>query len=263
VDYRHLTNGRMRILDVTHPDAAAHLGAAIQRIVSWGLDFLKIDFLFAGAFESPRHEAVTGLQAYRRALALIREAAGEDVTLLAVGAPPLPSFPYVDGWRLGGDIALEPLGLSWYFTVNQARSLGVRWPLCLATLCDPDPVLMRELVRDEVGFGAWVVALAGAGLWLSDDLRVLPPERLGWALTPEVVGAALAGAPAVPEDLFPSSPPADLTNSALDLFGDENRHVLPLRWRLADGSRVVLNATDAPLTVSGVTVPPRGAARLP
>jgi hypothetical protein len=147
--------------------------------------------------------------------------------------------------------------------VNQARSLGVRWPLCLATLCDPDPVLMRELVRDEVGFGAWVVALAGAGLWLSDDLRVLPPERLGWALTPEVVGAALAGAPAVPEDLFPSSPPADLTNSALDLFGDENRHVLPLRWRLADGSRVVLNATDAPLTVSGVTVPPRGAARLP
>jgi hypothetical protein len=261
--YNHATQGRMAVLDPTHPGAAAHLQAVIARVVGWGFDFLKIDFLFAGTWEGLRHAEVTGLQAYHRALALIREAAGEQTLLLAVGAPPHPSFPYVDAWRVGPDIAFEPLGPSWYFAVSQARTLSARWPLCLATLCDPDPPVLRELSRDEVGYGTWVVALAGGGLFLSDDLRALPAERWTWGLDAPRVQAALGEAPAVPLDPFPEQPPESLTSHANDHLAGENRHVLPARWRLPDGTTVGFNHTDTPTKLKGVTVPAHGARELP
>jgi hypothetical protein len=257
--FEHIVHGSMRILDVTHPDAAAHLAAVISQIVGWGYGLLKIDFLFAGSYEGIRHEQVTGMEAYHTALAIIRAAAGEDTVLLAVGAPPLPSFPYVDGWRLGGDIAFDPIGPSWYFAVNQARSLAARWPLCHAALCDPDPLLLREMSRDEVDFAGWVVALAGSGLFLSDDLRLLPQERRTWGLDETRVRAMMSGTPSVPIDLVPEDPPHDLTNQMLDLITGENSHVLPTRWTTPAGETVVLNLTDDVLQTDGDDIPPRGA----
>jgi hypothetical protein len=259
----HVVHGPMRVLDPTHPDAARHLAEVIERIVGWGFALLKIDFLFAGAWEAPRHEAVTGLEAYHRALAIIRAAAGDDVQLLAVGAPPLPSFPHVDSWRLGADIAFEPLGPSWYFAINQGRSLGARWFLCHATLCDPDPPLLRSLPAAEVATGAWIVALAGGGVFLSDDLRSLPQERTA-AIDDDVwLATALAGRPSVPIDQVPALPPADLTSHTADYLFGVGSHVLPSRWRTPAGRLVVLNLTEDDLPVQGVVVPPRGAVLLP
>lgn len=172
--YQHLKNGPMRVLDVTHPEAAAHLKAFVGQIVGWGFDFIKIDFLFAGAFEGARQDDVTGMEAYVTALSLIREAAGEDATILAVGAPGIPDFPYVDAWRVRSDIAVEPVGPHWAYVVEQARAVGARWWMCEATLCDADPPLLRVLPQGEVQAGAWVVALAGgAQSSFSDDLRTL------------------------------------------------------------------------------------------
>jgi len=257
--YNHASNGAMRVLDVTHPGAAGHLTGFISRIVSWGYDFLKIDFLFAGSWEAPRFEQVTGLQAYHRGLQLIRDAAGPDTILLAVGAPPLPSFPHVDAWRVGPDIAFEPMGPSWHFAVNQARTLAARWPLCFATLCDADPVILRDLTADEVAFGGWVVAFGGGGLFLSDDLREVDASRGSWGLDATRAEAALGGQPAIPLGHFPGEPPAYLISHAADHLAGRNSHVLPTEWRLPDGRRVVLNLGEEPLTVDGVTIAPRGA----
>lgn len=261
--YNHASNGAMRVLDVTHPSAAAHITAFISRIVSWGYDFLKIDFLFAGSWEAPRFEQVTGLEAYHRGLELIRDAAGRDTILLAVGAPPLPSFPYVDAWRVGPDIAFEPMGPSWHFAVNQARTIAARWPLCFATLCDADPVILRDLDADEVSFGGWVVAFGGGGLFLSDDLRDVDASRGDWGLDATRAAAAMGGLPAIPLDHFPADPPPFLATHAGDHLAGHNTHVLPTQWRLPDGSRVVLNLSDNALTVDGVTIAPRGAAVVP
>ncbi|MDY0000395.1 MAG: alpha-galactosidase [Polyangia bacterium] len=261
--YNHSKNGRMAVLDPTHPGARAHLGGFISKIVGWGFDFLKIDFLFAGTFEGRRHEPVTGMEAYHLALETVREAAGPEVILLAVGAPGLPSLPHVDAWRVGPDIAFEPLGPSWFFAVNQARTIASRWPLCLATLCDPDPPLLRDLSASEVDYGAWVVALAGGGLFLSDDLRSLPVERRDWGLDADRVAGSLGGLPAVPLDPFPSNPPMSLTSHALDHLAGENHHVLPEEWRLPDGRVLRLNHSDEPVTAKGVVIPGRGARLLP
>jgi len=261
--WNHVVHGPMRILDPTHPEAGAHLQEFIGRIVSWGYDLLKIDFLFAGTFEGERRESVTGMEAYHMAMALIREAAGEDTILLAVGAPALPSFPHVDAWRLGGDIAFDPFGPSWHFVVNQARSLGARWALCHATLCDPDPLLLRVLDEDEVGFASWIVAFAGGGLFLSDDLRELPSERWTWRLDEMRFHVTMSGIPSVPVDLFPAEPPHALSTALGDFLSHDNTHVLPTRWTTPDDSTVVLNLTSEQIEVEGTVVPPRGALQLP
>lgn len=262
--YAHAKHGAMHVLDVTNPEVEAHLRATIERIVSWGYDLLKIDFLFAGTFEGERMVDVTGMEAYHRALGILREAAG-DALLLTVGAPGLASLPYSDGWRVGGDIALEPFGAGWAWIPNQARSLAARFPLCLRVLCDADPPILRELPREEVETGAWVVALSGGALFLSDDLRALPDERVAWGLTAERVALSLGGEPAYPEDFLPASAPSRLRSAITDHLspGATSSHVIPTVWRAPDGTRVAINATEAAITVEGVEVPPRGARVLP
>jgi len=257
-------HGLCHVLDVTHPGAAAFLADSVRRLVGWGCTFLKIDFLFAGTYEGARHEPMTGMAAFARALALVREAAGEEVVILAVGAPPVPVAPFVDAWRSGGDIAWPAAAPAWAMAVNQARSLSVRWPFCEAMLCDPDPPILRApLTPDEVGFGAWVVALAGGGLFLSDDLRALPAERYALGLDADRVGLSLAGAPARPEDPLPEELPARLSTAVEDVLTGLNSHALPRRWRLQDGRRLCLNLDELARTEAGTLIPARGAALLP
>ena len=233
--FPHLKNGPMRVLDATHPDAAAHLAGFTRRIVGWGYDLLKIDFLFAGTAPGPRHDGSTPTEAYVESLRVIREAAGADTLLLAVGAPPLTSLPYVDAWRVGGDIAVENLGVVWPFLPNQLRSIAARYPICLATLCDADPVILRELAPGEVDLGAWVVATSGGALFWSDDLRLLPADRMGRGLDDGRAALSSGGIPSRPLDLFPAAPPPTLRTALADHLSGDDTHVVPSRWALPDG----------------------------
>ena len=261
--YPHLEHGPMRVLDVTNPEAAAHLDETVRRIVGWGYDFLKIDFLFAAFVPGERAEASTALFAYRRALQIIREAAGEDVVILAVGAPPTPSLPFVDAWRVGGDIIVEPFGPSFPFVTNELRSVAARWPFCRVTLCDPDPPVLRAFSEDEVQSSAFVAATAGGAWFLSDDLRALDEARAAWGAEPTRVAAALSGRPATPEDWFPDPAPTGLVSALADHLAGTHRQVAPVRWRGQDGRRWAVNATAAPIEVEGVTVPAHAVRGLP
>jgi len=267
--YNHLKIGKMRVLDVTHPDAAAHLSSVISQLVEWGYDLLKIDFLFAGTWEGGRSEAVTGMQAYNRALQIIRKAAGDKTILLAVGAPPLPTLQYVDVWRSGTDIAVENFGPSWPFLPNQLRSLSAHLPYCAAMLCDADPVLLRTLSQEEVEFGAWIVAMAGGGLFLSDDLTKLPAERKMWGLDAHKVALALGGKAALPIPFFPDAPPQTLANPVfehLQSLGEPSQHsleVIPVLWRLPDARWLLLNPADQAQKHGATDLPAHGARLLP
>lgn len=92
-------------LDTTHPQVRAWLRGVIQRAVAWGYTYLKLDFLYAAALPGVRQENIPREQAYREAMRLVREAAGEEVYILACGAPILPSLGLVDGLRIGPDVA--------------------------------------------------------------------------------------------------------------------------------------------------------------
>lgn len=92
-------------LDTTHPQVQAWLRGVIQRAVAWGYTYLKLDFLYAAALPGVRQQNIPREQAYREAMRLVREAAGEETYILACGAPVLPSLGLVDGLRIGPDVA--------------------------------------------------------------------------------------------------------------------------------------------------------------
>jgi alpha-galactosidase len=90
-------------LDLTLPAVQDLLAEHVRRLVGLGIDYLKLDFLYAGAVPGPRHAAVDPVVAYRDGLALVREAAGPDVYLVGCGAPLLPSVGLVDAMRVSPD----------------------------------------------------------------------------------------------------------------------------------------------------------------
>jgi hypothetical protein len=91
-------------LDPTHPGVKQRLMEVLGSVVrSWGFDYLKLDFLHAGAMDGLFHrKGLTRVQAYREGLALLRQLAG-DRFLLACGAPIGPSVGFVDAMRIGRD----------------------------------------------------------------------------------------------------------------------------------------------------------------
>jgi len=95
--------GNPHALDCTHPAVLEWLERLIRRIRSWGFEYLKLDFLCAGAFPGRRFKDMPRESAYRDALKVIRAAAG-DAYILACGAPILPSLGLVDGIRIGPDV---------------------------------------------------------------------------------------------------------------------------------------------------------------
>jgi alpha-galactosidase len=94
------------VLDVTHPGAEEYLRMVFGRLRRMGIDYFKLDFLYAGALAGRRaDDNATPLTAYRRGIETIREAIGPESYLLGCGAPILPSVGLVDAMRVSPDTA--------------------------------------------------------------------------------------------------------------------------------------------------------------
>ena len=174
-------------LDTTHPDALAWLEHIVRTVCdAWGYEYLKLDFLYAGALRGRRQDpAATSVQAYRRGLSLIRRVVGERF-LLGCGAPLLPSIGLVDGMRVGADVApfwgRQPDPAAPSMTNALRATLARGWMHRAWWINDPDCLLLRandtDLTLTEVHAWAAVVALSGGMVLAGDDLSRLEPERL-------------------------------------------------------------------------------------
>jgi len=91
-------------LDTSHPAVLEWLDKLIRKVRGWGYDYLKLDFLYAGAIPGKRYQDIPREVAYRNALQVMREAAG-DAYILACGAPVIPSLGLCDGIRVGTDVS--------------------------------------------------------------------------------------------------------------------------------------------------------------
>ncbi len=117
-----------------------------------GYEYLKVDFLYAGALPGKRYKNIPREVAYRNAVKVIREAAG-DAYVLACGAPIIPSIGLCDGIRVGPDVS--PYWLNTPLTVwlnnlndtstqNAIRtSLHRLWMKPLVNI-DPDVMFFRS-----------------------------------------------------------------------------------------------------------------------
>jgi len=139
-------------LDITHPEVLKWLEQLILKVRGWGYDYLKLDFLYAGAMPGQRYQNISREAAYRYALEVMRRAAG-DAYILACGAPVIPSIGLCDGIRVGPDVS--PYWLNTPLTVwlnnpndtstqNSIRtSLHRSWLIPLVNI-DPDVMFFRS-----------------------------------------------------------------------------------------------------------------------
>jgi alpha-galactosidase len=148
-------------LDVTRPGVQKWLSELIQQVREWGYDYLKLDFLYAAALPGARYQRLPGELAFRKALEIIRNAAGEDAYILTCGAPMLATLGLADGVRVGPDVA--PLwdnvdrsqclhDLSGPSTLNAIRTTLHRLWLRPLIQVDPDVAFFRtqyNLLRPE------------------------------------------------------------------------------------------------------------------
>ena len=155
-------------LDVTHPGALGYIRSVIRTATrAWGFSYLKLDFLHTAAMPGAvRHDPSVGrAAALHRLMAAVREEAGEDVFVLACGAPLGPCIGHVDALRVSADAATHWLptgidlpGTRWFFASdrtnlpaarNMVRNVAVRMPMSgRLWRNDPDCLILREAGAD-------------------------------------------------------------------------------------------------------------------
>jgi len=96
---------RLFALDTTHPTVLEWLAALMKQVRAWGFDYLKLDFLYAGALPGKRHADMPREAACRQGLKMMREAMGAEAFFLTCGAPILPSLGLCDALRVGPDVS--------------------------------------------------------------------------------------------------------------------------------------------------------------
>lgn len=188
----HHWGQEIRVLDVTHPDAAEHLVSVFAALRERGFRFHKIDFIYGGAMVGGRYGDASPIDAYRRGLELVREGAGEDSVILGCGAPLLPSVGLVDAMRISPDVmpAWEPdlddisqPGMRSALAGGRARA----WMHGRLWVNDPDCVLVRPEVERPAPWRDYIEALRGLAV-SSDPLPLLDADHL--AQTRELMAPA-------------------------------------------------------------------------
>jgi|YNPNPStandDraft_1061719.scaffolds.fasta_scaffold04062_2 alpha-galactosidase len=221
-------------LDCTHPEVLAWLEETFRRLRrEWGVDFFKIDFIFAAARPGRRYDpSATRAQALRRGVTAVRAGIGDDAFLLGCGAPLGPCIGLVDGMRIGPDVSLtwHPLwrqDLAMPAAESAMRNSITRAPFHNRLWAnDPDCLLVRQrganlnLVLNEMRTLSALTALLG-GLTINSDH--LPAIRLGRL-----------------KYLRQALPPTGLSARPLDMFAHEMPRLLLLsverewgRWWVA------------------------------
>lgn len=178
-------------LDLTRDDVLDRIAETIQEVRSWGFDFLKLDFLFAGAVPGHRARSDIGREAlYRTAVERIRAAAGDDAYLLACGAPIIPSIGVFDAIRISNDVSPYWDNPSLTQVVGATSEVGTRGAIATSLhrlwlqeviATDPDVVFFRShrnlMDPDERRWLQDLVILAGfrgtsdPPSWLTTDER--------------------------------------------------------------------------------------------
>jgi alpha-galactosidase len=178
-------------LDLTHPGVLQHLRDLFGTICfDWGFDFVKLDFIFAGALPGIHYDRrATRAQSFRRGLQTIRDTLGEDKVILGCGAPQAASVGLVDAMRIGQDVAIswkptnsDPSAPS---TFQALGNILLRAPFHKRLwVNDPDCVIVRKrgnlnlMTHNENRTLATMAALTGGFVLDSDNLPDVPAKYL-------------------------------------------------------------------------------------
>jgi hypothetical protein len=203
------------VLDTTHPGAQEYLRQTYTLLRSWGVRFIKMDFMDDTAIEGVYFRAnTTALQAQRIGLQIIREAVGEEVVLDKDGSPMLNPVGLVDAGRISQDT-----GHTFDATRDAASGVAARYYMNRNFfISDPDAFTVstqtitdqawhggqRPLTLDEAKVSIALSAVSGGMFEIGDDLPTLgsSAERLSLVSNADLLDVARLGRAATPIDLL-------------------------------------------------------------
>lgn len=207
-------------LDPTHPGVKQHLKELFRYLIhEIGFTYIKIDFVFTSITQDAVfHDGdASRVEAYRDALGIMREAAGEKVFILGCGAPVLESVGLVNGMRVSADTAPKwSIFDKILMKVNQI-TIGMKYAL-LNTITrswmhkqwwinDPDCLLLRtdrsKLTEHEIRTELAVIGLSGGQVAISEDLTRLEGDRMALVSLVQPVYEEPARSPDMFERRFP------------------------------------------------------------
>ena len=176
-------------LDLSLPESQQLVHDTITRAREWGFTYLKLDFIFGGALAGVRSSGTPREEAYRQGIEVVRDAAGDEMYLLACGAPVVPSIGVFDAIRIGPDVApyweilsQPPTEVTYAEPATRhaiSTSLGRLWLQPLIAI-DPDVVFFRshfnQLDEAQKGYLRDIVAIADF-VGTSDPPDWLTPEE--------------------------------------------------------------------------------------
>jgi alpha-galactosidase len=249
-------------LDLTHPEVKAYLQDLFHYFVHvMGFRYMKIDFVFSAITADAvfYNDEVTRVEAYREAVGILREAAGDDVFILGCGAPVLESVGLVNGNRISTDTdphwtqfgaVFGPLNILISGTKHALLNTITRsWMHKAFYVNDPDCLMVRntntKLTEAEIQAELSIIGLSGGQVSVSDDLSILPPERMRLVSLVQPVFPRSASSP----DMFVNPLPRLYVLADVSAFHSDWRAVVVMNW--ADKAQDALLPLDAVGCVDG------------
>ena len=235
------------VLDVTNPGAQDYLRHTYSTLRSWGVRFIKMDFMDDTAVEGAYYRPnTTALEAQRIGLQIIRSTVGEDVVLDKDGSPMLNPVGVVDSGRISQDT-----GHAFRATKAAASGIAARYYMNRNFfVADPDAFNIstqtandrswhgedRPITLDEARASIALSAISGGMFEIGDDLPTLgsSPDRLALARNKDLLDIAQLGHASIPVDLLTYTPDDEQPSTFL-LKEDSRQSIL-----------TVFNWTDKP-----------------
>lgn len=213
-------DGSVYPLDLEKTEVLKHIAHAFENAVeNFNCRYFKIDFLVRSLIRANTEEDVVTyakdycVAVYKNAVRQIRRTVGQDVYLLACGAPITETVGVFDSIRASQDITwckgnLEHPGY-WQLIVKNAQNIFLRsYYHNKVFINDPDALLVRDYLGekdddfcttlDEARVWATVVAMSGGPVLINEEIERLSDERkelIRQVLPPIGVGL-------VPENFF-------------------------------------------------------------
>ena len=212
-------------LDSTSPKGEAFIRQRVKRIYDWGYRYFKIDGMHTGLatyniyvnkeYKNKDFGKVklhdpdkTQVQAYRKCLRLVQEAAPEAMVLGCNVSQNMrsmgPAFDMIDAMRIGPDNGGAGRGHWGSVTKGAWHGTNLYFLNNRVWYNDPDPVYVRK--SNPVESARWMcswLAVSGGMHTSSEQYSTLPPERL------DILKRCLPSheCPSRPVDLFETSKP--------------------------------------------------------
>jgi hypothetical protein len=236
------------ILDITNPAAQDYFRRTFEKLShEWGARYFKLDFMDDTAIEAPRYQPdVTGLEAERMGLKIVREAVGDDVLIDKDGSPMLNTVGLTDLGRTSTDT-----GHSFYGAKEDAPGIMARYYMNNNFyVADPDAFsVARQLITDQTWHQSkeplslddaevsiTLAAIAGGMFEIGDDLPTLgkDPDRVALVENKDLLDMVR---------LKRESKPLDLMTYAA---ADEQPSITFLQEDKRQAMLTVFNWTDGP-----------------